>query len=73
MGESSKMLFVGLDVHKDTIAVAYALEDRGAEVVALRMIGTRSTTSTNCPEAGVEGRHPHVRLRGRTVSGCIVT
>jgi transposase len=41
MGESSKKLFVGLDVHKDTIAVAYALEDRGAEVVSLGMIGTR--------------------------------
>jgi transposase len=41
MGESSKTLFVGLDVHKDTIAVAYAPEDRGAEVVSLGMIGTR--------------------------------
>jgi hypothetical protein len=29
MEESSKTLFVGLDVHKDTIAVAYAAEDRG--------------------------------------------
>jgi transposase len=35
------MLFVGLDVHKDTIAVAYAPEDRGAEVVSLGLIGTR--------------------------------
>jgi transposase len=41
MGESSKTIFVGLDVHKDTIAVAYALEDRGAEVLSLGMIGTR--------------------------------
>ncbi len=41
MGESSKTLFVGFDVHKDTIAVAYAPEDRGAEVVSLGMIGTR--------------------------------
>ena len=41
MGESSKTLFVGLDVHKDTIAVAYAAEDRGAELVSLGMIGTR--------------------------------
>jgi hypothetical protein len=41
MGESSKTLFVGLDVHKDTIAVAYAAEDRGTEVVSLGMIGTR--------------------------------
>jgi transposase len=41
MVESSRTLFVGLDVHKDTIAVAYAPEDRGAEVVAWGMIGTR--------------------------------
>jgi transposase len=41
MGKSSKVLFVGLDVHTDTIAVAYAPEDRGAEVVSLGMNGTR--------------------------------
>jgi hypothetical protein len=32
---SSKALHVGLDVHKVSIAVAYAPEDRGAEVVSL--------------------------------------
>jgi transposase len=41
MDESSKTLYVGLDVHKDSIAVAYAPEDRGAEVVSLGAIGTR--------------------------------
>jgi transposase len=41
MSESSKTLFVGLDVHKDTIAVAYAVDDRGVEVVSLGTIGTR--------------------------------
>src|SRR5881296_3544350 len=41
MDESTKMLFVGLDVHKDTIAVAYAPDDRGADVVSLGIIGTR--------------------------------
>ena len=41
MTESSKTIFVGLDVHKDSITVAYALEDRTAEVVALGSIGTR--------------------------------
>jgi len=34
-------LFVGMDVHKETIAVAYAAEDREAEVVAFGTIGTR--------------------------------
>jgi transposase len=41
MGESSRTIFVGLDVHKDTIAVAYAPEERTAEVVAWGTIGTR--------------------------------
>jgi len=41
MDESSKALFVGLDVHKDTIAVAYAPDERGADVVAWGTIGTR--------------------------------
>src|SRR6266511_4660118 len=34
-------LFVGLDVHKETIAVAYVSEDREAEVVFLGTSGTR--------------------------------
>jgi transposase len=34
-------LFVGLDVHKETIAVAYAADEREAEVVAFGTIGTR--------------------------------
>ena len=37
----SSTLFVGLDVHKETIAVAYVAEDREAEVVSLGTIGTR--------------------------------
>jgi len=41
MDESSKSLYVGLDVHKESIAVAYAPDDRGAEVVSLGPIGTR--------------------------------
>ncbi|MBI3330359.1 MAG: IS110 family transposase [Nitrospinae bacterium] len=34
-------LYVGLDVHKESIAVAYAHEERDAEVVSLGNIGTR--------------------------------
>ena len=34
MEESSKTLYVGLDVHKDSIAVAYAPEERGTQVVS---------------------------------------
>lgn len=39
--KQSTTLFVGLDVHKDSIAVAYAPEERGAEVIYLGPIGTR--------------------------------
>src|SRR5437870_13234369 len=41
MDESSKTVYVGLDVHKDSIAIAYAPEDRGAEVRSLGAIGAR--------------------------------
>ena len=43
MSESSKILYVGLDVHKESIAVAYAPKDRGAAVVSLGAIGTRQS------------------------------
>ena len=37
----SSTLFVGMDVHKDSIAVAYVSQDHGAEVTYLGVIGTR--------------------------------
>src|SRR5262247_4889198 len=37
----SSTLFIGMDVHKDTIAVAYVAQDHGAEVTYLGSIGTR--------------------------------
>ncbi len=41
MKKSTTKLFVGLDVHKDSIAVAYAPEQRGAEIISLGNFGTR--------------------------------
>lgn len=41
MSKSTTTLFVGLDVHKDTIAVACAPDGRGAEVRVYGIIGTR--------------------------------
>jgi transposase len=38
---NSSTLYVGLDVHKDSIAVAYAAKDHDAEVAYLGTIGTR--------------------------------
>jgi transposase len=37
----SSTLCIGMDVHKDTIAVAYVAQDHGAEVTSLGTIGTR--------------------------------
>jgi transposase len=37
----SRTLFIGMDVHKDAIAVAYVAQDHGAEVPSLGTIGTR--------------------------------
>jgi transposase len=39
----STTLFIGLDVHKDSIAVAYVAFDPGADVTYLGTIGTRQT------------------------------
>ena len=41
MKHSSSVVYVGLDVHRDSIAVAYAPQSPGSEVVALGSIGTR--------------------------------
>lgn len=37
----STTLYVGLDVHKDSIAVAYVAQEHGAEVTYFGTIGTR--------------------------------
>jgi transposase len=37
----SSTLYVGLDVHQDSIAVAYVAQEHGAEVISLGAIGTR--------------------------------
>ena len=40
--QHSSTLFVGLDVHKEAIAVAYVAQELGSEVVSLGSIGTRN-------------------------------
>src|SRR5262245_17853136 len=39
----SRTLFIGMDVHKDSIAVAYVAQDHGAEVNSLGTVGTRQS------------------------------
>src|SRR6266446_10726646 len=41
----SRTLYVGMDVHKESIAVAYVAQDHGAEVISLGTIGTRQCDS----------------------------
>ena len=41
MNKSSTTLYVRLDVHNESIAVAYAVDERGSEVISLGTIGTR--------------------------------
>ena len=38
---TSSTLFIGMDVHKASIAVAYVAQDHGAAVTYLGIIGTR--------------------------------
>jgi transposase len=73
MDDSNKTLFVGLDVHKDTIAVAYAPEDRGADVVSLGIIGAAVRHRQADSEARSEGRPAGVRVRGRAVRVLVVS
>ena len=39
--KQSSTLYVGMDVHKESIAVAYMAQDHGAEVVSFGTVGTR--------------------------------
>jgi transposase len=48
-----------LDVHKETIAVAYVAEERGAEVVSLGTIGTR--------QCDIEKLIGHLQAKGQAL------
>ena len=39
--KQSRTLYVGMDVHKESIAVAYVAQEHGAEVISLGTVGTR--------------------------------
>jgi hypothetical protein len=41
MNKANEVLYVGLNAHKDSIAVAYAPHSPGSDVVTLGNIGTR--------------------------------
>ena len=58
----SSTLYVGLDVHKDSIAVAYVAKDHDAEVIYLGTIGTRHATLINSCASCIQGQTPGLHL-----------
>ena len=59
----SSTLYVGMDVHKESIAVAYVAKDHDAEVVSLGTIGTRQCDiDTLIRTAAIEGQTPRLCL-----------
>jgi hypothetical protein len=57
----SHTIDVGLDVHKESIAVAYVSEERGAEVVFLGTIGTRQCDIDTLVRT-LQSKAPHLLL-----------
>ena len=59
----SRTLFIGMDVHKDAIAVAYVAQEHGAEVMDLGAIGTRQCDLEEMVRKWQsKGHTPHLRL-----------
>ena len=56
-------LFIGLDVHKDSIAVAYCADERGSQATFLGPIGPASATLTSGCESS----------RARRATSCLCT
>jgi hypothetical protein len=66
----STTLYVGTDVHKDSIAVAYVANDHDAEVVSLGSIGTRQCDIDHLSTPGVSRARKRERSgRWRTSAG----
>src|SRR5882724_4873121 len=63
--EKSSTIYVGLDVHKDSITVAYTPEARDADVASLGTIGTRQCDIDKLIRLQSKGAAPSVRVRGR--------
>ena len=64
----STTLYIGMDVHKASMAVAYIAPDHGAEVPYLGTLGTRQADIDHTrPPAPIQGQTPDLRLRSRAV------
>jgi hypothetical protein len=53
----SSTLYVGMDVHKESIAVASVAQDRGAEVISLGTIGIRQCPLFDSQQTGGPGHN----------------
>jgi hypothetical protein len=56
----SSTLYVGLDVHKESIAVAYVAQDHGAEVTSLGTICRHHSPASSPRFRGRRARSPPV-------------
>jgi transposase len=57
----SRTLYIGMDVHTDTMAVAYVAQDHHAEVVYLGTIGTRQADIDQLIRT-MQSKAPHLVL-----------
>jgi len=58
----SHTLCVGMDVHKETMAVAYVAQDHGAEVPSVGTIGTRQCASDTLLRKRQSNAHQRIFL-----------
>jgi hypothetical protein len=65
----SRILYVGLDVHKESIAVANASDERDAEAVFLSPIGTCHSDSSSCSAGVCHGLSPCLHFYRTAASG----
>ena len=59
----SSTLFIAMDVHKESISVAYVPHDHGAEVTYLGSIGAR--------QADIDQTDPQDAMEGQTSRLCL--
>jgi hypothetical protein len=58
----SRTRFIGMDVHKETMAVAYIAQDSGAAVTSLGTMGTRPCDMDPRPDNAIASQAPHLCL-----------
>jgi hypothetical protein len=70
--DQSSTLYVGLDVHQDSIAAASVAQDHGAEVTYLGTIGTRHADSITSSEHSNPRLNRRLMARGKHANQVVV-